>query len=69
MYIDDGFTLNLAAARHNKNLSRKQVAEACHVTDRTIASWEQGKTVPDARKVVILSNIFGVPASMLRFTP
>lgn len=69
MYIDDGFTINLVAARHNKNLSRKQVAEACDVSERTVANWEQGNTVPDARKVVILSDLFKIPASMLRFTP
>lgn len=69
MYIEDGFTLNLVAARKNRNLSRKTVAETVGVTERTIGSWENCVTSPSAKQVAILSDLYQVPSSLLRFTP
>lgn len=69
MYIEDGFTLNLMAARVNRSLSREDVASKVGVTPRTIQSWENGKTVPDARKVVALAKLYDTPASLFRFDP
>ena len=69
LYIDDGFSLNLMAARVNRNLSREEVANKVGVTSRTIQSWENGKTVPDARKVVALSKLYDTPATLFRFDP
>lgn len=69
MYIDDGFTLNLVAARKNRNLSRKNVADTVGVTERTVASWETGKTTPNAKALVMLADMYRVPVSMIRLNP
>lgn len=45
--------------RRKKNMSQKELAEACHVTIRTIQSYEAGKSYPKKRE------IYGVLASVL----
>ena len=69
MYIEDGFTLNLAAARCNANLSRPEVAEAVGVSDQTISNWEHFKSTPNAKHLVALSELYKVPIAMIRLTP
>ncbi len=69
MYIEDDFSLNLVAARVNRNLTRDEAAKQTGVTSRTLANWEHGKTAPDAKHLMKLTQIYQVPAALLRFDP
>lgn len=69
MYIEDGFSLNLAAARVNRNLKKDDVANEIGVTTRTISNWEDGRTTPDGKHLVKLSEMYQTPLSMLRLEP
>ena len=44
--------------RKANNLSQKELAQKLYVTDKTISSWEQGRTEPDIAMIIKLSEIF-----------
>ena len=69
MYIEDGFSLNLASARVNRNLKKDYVANEVGVSSRTLSNWEDGKTTPDAKNLIRLSEIYQTPLSLLRLEP
>ena len=46
--------ITLAAARKNANMTQKDLAIACGVSESTVSNWEKGKsepTVSQARKI------------------
>lgn len=46
--MDAGKTGELIAqARKQKNMTQKQLAEALHISDRTVSKWERGAGFPD----------------------
>lgn len=54
------FTVSLAAARANADMSQQQLADALGVDKGTVYNWENGKGIPSAvnlRKISELSNI------------
>jgi transcriptional regulator with XRE-family HTH domain len=67
LYDDKKFTLNIWAARVNKRIPRKEAAEKLGVSVPTISNWENGRTMPDAKHVMMMAELYGLPASMLRF--
>lgn len=48
--------------RTNMGLSQEQLADAVYVTRQTVSSWENGKSYPDVKSLVLLANFFGVPS-------
>lgn len=50
--------ISLKAARVNAGLTQKQVAETLGITEPTVISWEKGKTVPDARMMQKLAELY-----------
>lgn len=55
----------LQRARTKANLTQEQVAEALGVSRQTISNWENEKTYPDIRSVVILSDLYDVSLDYL----
>ena len=51
-------TINLIKKlRVNKELTQAQLAEACGVTQGTVAQWEKGICFPKAGKIPTLSRV------------
>ena len=46
--------------RKEKNMTQREVAEAMHISDKTISKWERGLGCPDISLLPGLSRIFGV---------
>ena len=63
------FKISLEAARVNAGLSQKEVATALGVSNRTISSWENGKTFPSFEKINKLCELYRVSLDNLNFLP
>lgn len=46
--------------RNSNNLTQKELSELLNVSDKTISSWETGRTYPDVSMIIELSNIFNL---------
>jgi len=44
--------------RKEKNLTQKQLGDRVNVSDKTISSWENGRTYPDISMIIKLAEIF-----------
>ena len=51
--------------RKEKSLSQEQLAETADVSRQAVSKWETGQSVPDAEKIVLLSDIFGTTTDYL----
>ena len=49
-------TIDLKAIRSKYGLSRKQLAEICGVSARTVESWEQGLRSPSRSAMMLLKS-------------
>ena len=63
------FKISLEAARVNAGLSQKEVAKSLGVSNKTVSSWENGKTFPKGDKILKLCDLYGVPFDNLNFLP
>lgn len=52
--------ISLKAARINKGLRQTDVAVALGVDRKTIASWENGRSMPNASKIPTICEVLGV---------
>ena len=59
------FARRLVKLRSEKGLTQQKVADALDVSKSTISLYETGDTVPDAKNIVRLCNIFGVSCDYL----
>lgn len=46
--------------RNYNNLTQKELGKQLSVSDKTISSWETGRTYPDVSMIIELSNIFNL---------
>ncbi|MGX4687618.1 helix-turn-helix transcriptional regulator (plasmid) [Vagococcus sp. JNUCC 83] len=46
--------------RSSNNLTQKELGDLLNVSDKTISSWETGRTYPDISMIIELSNIFNL---------
>ena len=60
-------TLTLKAARVNRGLSVKEVADSVGVTEDTIYRYESGKSSPKISVVVKMVELYGVTISDIDF--
>ena len=60
-------TLTLKAARVNRGLSVKEVADSVGVTEDTIYRYESGKSSPKISVVVKMVDLYGVTISDIDF--
>ena len=59
------FARRLVKLRSEKGLTQQKLADALDVSKSTISLYETGDTVPDAKNIVRLCNIFGVSRDYL----
>ncbi|MHC5268525.1 helix-turn-helix domain-containing protein [Enterococcus sp. LJL98] len=46
--------------RRNNHLTQKELGEQLNVSDKTISSWETGRTYPDISTIIEMSNRFNL---------
>ena len=51
--------------RNQLSLSQDELAEKIFVSRQSISNWENGKTYPDIRSLLLLSEVFGVSLDQL----
>lgn len=56
---------NIKILRNKNNMSQEQLAIKLNVVRQTVSKWEQGISVPDAEMLVLISNLFAIPVSVL----
>lgn len=61
--------ITLSAARVNAGYSQKAAAELLDISNKTLCSWEKGKTFPDQPMIEKICNLYGVSYDMLNFVP
>ncbi len=55
----------ISTLRHNAGLSQDELAEKLDVSRQSVSKWETGKAIPDADKILALSELFGVSTDYL----
>ena len=61
--------LTLKAARVNAGLDQKTAAEKLGISNKTLSSWEKGKTVPSIPQVEKICALYKVSYDNLIFLP
>lgn len=61
--------ISLAAARVNKGLTQRDVAEKLRISTKTLVNWENGITFPTIERVYELCELYGVSVDNLIFLP
>ena len=59
--------ITLKAARANAGYSQKEAAELLGISNKTLCSWENGKTFPDQPMIEKLCVLYGVTYDMIVF--
>ena len=55
----------IAAARKEKNMTQRELAEALHVSDRAVSKWERGVGFPDVSLLEPLADALGLSVTEL----
>lgn len=58
--------ISMAAARVNAELTQKELATACEVSETTVIKWEQGKATPHLKRLPLLENAYGIPLDYVK---
>ena len=59
--------VTLPAARKNANLTQKQLAVLCGVSETTVYNWEKGKTEPSVSQAQKIGEVCGIPYDNIIF--
>lgn len=59
--------ISLAAARVNANLTQKEFARLCKVSESTVIAWEGGKRYPNVKKLNDIERALGMSLNFIRF--
>lgn len=51
--------------RKSRGMTQEEMAERCAVTRQSISKWEADIALPETEKLLMLSEIFGVPLDTL----
>jgi DNA-binding XRE family transcriptional regulator len=60
--------ISLKAARVNAKLSQKEAAKILGISNKTLCSWEKGKTYPDQPMIEKICNLYGLTYDQIDFT-
>ena len=58
----------LSACRVQNGYTQKEVSDLIGVSEKTLVSWESGKTSPNMEKAQKLSELYGIPLAYIDFT-
>lgn len=56
---------NLVTLRNLHGFSQEQIAEKINISRQAYAKWENGATVPDIEKCIMLSDVYGITVDSL----
>lgn len=59
--------ISLKAARVNAGYSQKDAAVQLGISNKTLCSWENGKTFPDQPMIEKICGLYGVTYDMIDF--
>lgn len=59
--------VTLPVARKIANLTQKQLAFVCGVSESTVINWEKGRTEPTVTQAKLISETTGVPLDSIIF--
>lgn len=59
--------ISLAAARVNANLTQKEFARLCNVSESTVIAWESGRRYPNVKKLNDIERALGISLNFIRF--
>ena len=58
----------LSACRVQNGYTQKEASELAGVCEKTLVSWESGRTAPNMESAQRLSEIYGIPLAYIDFT-
>ena len=58
--------ISMAAARVNAELTQKELATKCGVSESTVINWENGKTHPHLKRLPLLEKAYGMPLDYVK---
>jgi DNA-binding XRE family transcriptional regulator len=61
--------ITLPAARKNANMTQKDLANACGVSESTVSNWEKGKTEPTVSQAKKIGELVGIHYDNIIFLP
>ena len=56
----ENIRITLPAARKNVNMTQKDLANACGVSESTVSNWEKGKTEPSVSQAKKIGEVVGI---------
>ncbi len=59
--------ITLKAARVNAGLTQKEAAKRLGVSNKTIWAWETGNTLPSAKKIKAICELYKMPYDSIIF--
>jgi putative transcriptional regulator len=59
--------VTLPIARKIVNMTQKELAKACNVSESTVINWEKGRTEPTVSQAFRISEITGIPLDSIIF--
>jgi DNA-binding XRE family transcriptional regulator len=59
---------SLRAARVNSAFTQKEAAQSLGISNKTLCSWENGKTFPDQPMIERICGLYGLTYDMIDFT-
>ena len=61
--------ITLPAARKNANLTQKDLAACCGVSESTVANWEKGRSEPTITQAMKIGEVCGIHYDNIIFLP
>lgn len=58
----------LSACRVQNGYTQKEVSDILGICEKTLVSWECGKTAPSMERAQKLSELYGIPLAYMDFT-
>lgn len=58
----------LVACRVQNGYTQKEVADLLGMCEKTLVSWETGRTAPNMESAQKLSELYGIPLAYIDFT-
>ena len=58
----------LSACRVQNGYTQKEASEIIGVCEKTLVSWESGRTAPNMESAQKLSELYGIPMAYIDFT-
>lgn len=61
--------VTLPVARKIANLTQKELATICGVSESTVINWEKGRSEPTVTQAQQISEVTGIPLDSIIFLP